>query len=182
MSKKHKKEQEHKEKMLEQELHEYKNKYLLLLADAENARKRLQKEKEETIRYALENTLMDFLPSIDQFDNALQFTTQASSDVQSWAKGFEMILSQFREILHSYGIVAYHAKGCLFDPTLHEATEIVETLEHPEGTILQEFTKGYKTNTRTLRHAQVKVARLPKAPEPIPAEKEEKSPKEELQQ
>lgn len=140
---------------------EFKNKYLHLLADQENARKRLQKEKQETVRFAIENTVSEFLPIIDNFENALQLAQNSSKDVQQWSVGFQMILSQFRDVLHNHGIIAFHSEGNLFDPHFHEAMEIVETEEHPEGTILEEFSKGYKSGNRTIRPARVKVAKLP---------------------
>lgn len=150
-----------KKKDLQKELKEYQDKYLLLLADLENARKRMQKEKQETIRFAIENTICDFLPALDNFENALKFSEKSSEEIQKWAQGFQMILSQFRDILHNNGIVAYHSEGNLFDPHFHEAMEVVETTEHPEGLILEEFAKGYKSGTRTLRAARVKVAKSP---------------------
>ncbi len=60
-----------------------------------------------------------------------------------------MILSQFKEVLHNHGIVSFHSEGNTFDPELHEAVEIVETTDYPDGTILHEFTKGYKSASRT---------------------------------
>ncbi|MBN1914851.1 MAG: nucleotide exchange factor GrpE [Parachlamydiales bacterium] len=157
--------QKENKKALQQELKEYKEKYLRLLADAENSRKRLQKEKQETIRFAIENTISDFLPALDNFENALKFSEQASEEVQQWATGFTMILSQFRDVLHNNGIIPFYTKGNMFDPHEHEAMEIVETSEHPDGTILEEFAKGYKSGNRTLRAARVKVAKSPVSPQ-----------------
>jgi molecular chaperone GrpE len=141
------------------ELHEYKDKYMRLLADNENTRKRLQKEKEETIRLAVENTIAEFLYPLDNLETALLAAQKSSPEVKQWASGFQMILSQFREVLHSHGIIAYHSMGTTFDPHLHEAMEIVETEEKPDGTILEEFSKGYKSGQRTIRAARVKVAK-----------------------
>ena len=81
--------------------------------------------------------------------------------------GFQMILSQFNEILHSYGVVPFHSEGTAFDPHCHEVMEIVETPDVPDGTIVSELAKGYKCGTRILRPARVKVAKAP------PAKKEE---------
>jgi molecular chaperone GrpE len=150
-----------KKKNLHKELKEYQEKYLRLLADLENSRKRMQKEKSETIRFAIENTICDFLPALDNFENALKLSEKAPEEIQKWATGFKMILSQFRDVLHSNGIVAYHSEGNLFDPHFHEAMELIETTEHPDGMILEEFAKGYKSGTRTLRASRVKVAKSP---------------------
>ena len=162
-----KQEEEKKILALEEELKEAKDKYLRTLAEMENVRKRMQKEKQETTRFAIESSLCELLMPIDSFENALQFVDKMSEETRNWALGFQMILSQFKEILHNQGITAFTSKGELFDPDKHEAVETVETSEHPEGVILQEFVKGYKSGDRTIRAARVKVA---KAPSAIPAE------------
>lgn len=141
------------------EVIDYKDKYLRILAEVENTRKRLHKEKHETIRFAIENTICEFLPAIDNFENALKFAQNSSIEVKNWVMGFQMILSQFRDVLYNHGIVSFHSEGNIFDPHLHEAMEIVETNDKPDGTILEEFAKGYKTEQRTIRPAKVKVAR-----------------------
>lgn len=151
---------EPKEVIIEKNL-DYKDKYLRMLAEAENTRKRLQKEKHETIRFAIENTLCEFLPSLDNFENALKFSNSSSEEVKNWAIGFQMILTQFRDIMHNHGIVAFHSEGNLFDPHFHEAMELIETEKHPDGTILEEYAKGYKSQHRTIRPAKVKVAKKP---------------------
>jgi len=154
-----KKEKKDKIQKLDQELSEFKNKYLLTLAELENARKRMQKEKTESISFAIENTISEFLPLIDNFENALNFANDSSEEVKNWALGFQMILSQIKDILHNHGIVAYHSVGNKFDPHYHEAMEIFETNDHEEGSILQEFAKGYKSATRVIRPARVKVTK-----------------------
>lgn len=148
---------------------DWKDKYLRALAEQENMRKRIQKEKQEMAKFGIENAISEFLPAIDNFENALRFAENASGEVKNWAMGFEMILSQFKEILHNHGIVSFHSEGNTFDPQFHEAVEILETTDYPDGTIIQEFTKGYKSTGRTIRPARVKVAKHPQKLE-IPAE------------
>jgi molecular chaperone GrpE len=146
---------------VEKELKEYKEKYVRLLAESENTRKRLHKEKTETLKFAIENTICDFIPALDNFENALNHSKNSTEEVKNWATGFNMILSQFRDILHNHNIVAFHSEGNTFDPHFHEALEIVETSDHPDGMILEEYAKGYKSNQRTIRPARVKVAKEP---------------------
>lgn len=141
---------------------DWKDKYLRTLAEMENMRKRMQKERQETTRFGIENAIGEFLPAIDNLENALRFAENASGDVKAWALGFEMILSQLKEVLHNHGIVAFHSEGNSFDPLFHEAVETIETEEYPDGMILHEFSKGYKSNLRTVRPARVKVAKNPK--------------------
>ncbi len=140
---------------------EFKDKYFRILAEMENLRKRMQKEKQEMTRFGIENVIAEVLLPIDTFENALSFTAQMSEDTRNWAKGFEMILGQFKEILGNHNVVAFHSNGEMFDPHKHEAVEVEETTDHPDGMILQEFLKGYKSGDRVLRAARVKVAKLP---------------------
>jgi molecular chaperone GrpE len=146
---------------LQAQLEEFKDKYFRALAEGENTRKRLAKEKQEMLRFGIDNAISEFLPVIDNFEMALCHADAASPEIKNWAMGFQMIMTQFKEVLHNQGIVAFHSEGNQFDPSFHDAVEIAETTEEPEGTILQEFTKGYKSATRTLRPARVKVARAP---------------------
>jgi len=147
----------------EQELEEYKDKYLRLLAEMDNTRKRMQKEKQEAIRLAVETALEDFLKPIDNLENALNSTKHMSKEVLNWAQGFQMIAQQFKEALNQHGITAFSCDGGMFDPNLHYAIETEGTEEISEGTILQEFSKGYKSSNRTIRPAHVKVAVLPES-------------------
>jgi molecular chaperone GrpE len=142
-----------------EEIVDWKDKYFRTLAEMENMRKRMQKERQEIARFGIENAIGEFIPAIDNFENALRFVESAGPEVKNWAIGFEMILSQFKEILHNHGIVSFHSEGNTFNADLHEAVEIVETDDFPDGTILHEFTKGYKSSTRTVRPARVKVAK-----------------------
>ena len=153
---------------------DWKDKYLRTLAEMENMRKRMQKERQDMTRFGIENAIGEFLPAIDNFENALRFAESAGGEVKVWALGFEMILTQFKEVLHNHGIVSFHSEGNTFDPLIHEAVETVETEDHPDGMVLQEFSKGYKSATRTVRPARVKVAKHPQKLEiPAPQEGEE---------
>jgi len=154
---------EEEEKKVEeiQEEEDFKDKYFRILAEMENSRKRLQKEKQEMSRFAIENVIAEILLPIDTFENALNFAEQMSDDTHNWAKGFEMILGQFKEILANHNVSSFHSEGEMFDPHRHEAVEIEETIEYEDGTILKEFLKGYKSGDRILRAARVKVAKAP---------------------
>lgn len=140
---------------------DWKTKYLMAIAEMENMRKRMQKERYEMSKFGIEAAISEFLPAMDNFENALRFAESSIPEVKNWATGFEMILSQFKEVLSNHGIHAFQSVGTFFDPLHHEAVEIVETLESADGIVLQEFTKGYKSSTRTIRPARVKVAKPP---------------------
>ena len=147
---------------LQEELHLQKEKYLRSLADLENTKKRLQKERQEMTKFAVENVIVDFLNPLDNLEKALSFTDQMSDETRNWAIGFKMILTQLQDVLSEHHIYAFEAKGETFNPHLHEAVSIEETDAFPEGTILEQFSKGYKSSERTLRPARVKVAKKPK--------------------
>lgn len=153
-------------KSLQKELLEYKDKYLRLLADAENARKRLQKERQEMTRYAIEGLIVDFLRPLDNFENALRFAQEMSDEVKNWAFGFQMILAQFKDVLAQNGITPIDSLGKSFNPHDHEAIEMVESAEQSPGTIIEENVRGYKMGDRTIRAARVKVAKLKGQPAP----------------
>jgi len=144
---------------LRQEIKAEKDKYFRLLAEMENTRKRMQKEKEDMNRFTQEKVIVEFLSPLDNFENALSFAEQGSDEVQNWAKGFEMILSQFKDILASHNVSAISSENKQFDPHLHEVIEMEETDAFDEGTVLKEFMKGYKCGDRIIRPARVKIAK-----------------------
>ncbi len=147
---------------LKKDLEKAKQDYLLTLADAENTRKRVQKEKYESIKFAQEGLISDFLTPMDNFENALGFAQNTSKEMQQWAQGFAMILDQFKDILNRHNVHPFSAQGELFNPHLHEVIEIESTSDTPPNTIIKEFTKGYKCGDRILRAARVKVTKSPK--------------------
>lgn len=150
-----------KEELLEKEVQEHKDKYLRLLAESENTRKRLQKEKQDMMRFAVENIISEFLTPMDNLENALHFAEQASEETANWARGFHMILEQFKDVLSGQGVSSFVSIGKHFDPSCHEAveTEFSETVE--DGLVLQEYVKGYRSKDRVIRPARVKVAKKP---------------------
>jgi molecular chaperone GrpE len=146
---------------LKAELDEQKRKYVLLLADSENQRKRIHREREELTKYAVERMIVEFLHPLDQFSNALGFADQGSDEVKNWAAGFHMILSQFKDVLVDHGVHEFKSEGETFDPHRHEALETLTTDEYPPDTIIREIVKGYIMGKRVIRPARVKVAKAP---------------------
>ncbi|MBF5058928.1 nucleotide exchange factor GrpE [Candidatus Neptunochlamydia vexilliferae] len=161
--------------LLKKQIKEEQEKYLRSLADMENSRKRMQKEKHDVTRFAVENVIGEFLSPLDNFENAMSFIHQASEETQNWAKGFEMILTQFKDILSAHKVTSYTSEGHQFDPHLHEVLEIEETEKHEDGMIIQEFVKGYKCGDRVLRPARVKVAKAPAQEEEKEDQQEEEN-------
>lgn len=148
---------------LQETARDFKDKYYRALAESENARKRMQKERQDITKYALENVIVEFLHPLDNFEKALKFAQNMSDELKNWAIGFEMILAQFKQVLTNHNVVEYSSMGKKFDPHLHEALEIVETDDCEPGHILHEFAPGYKMGDRVIRVAKVKVAKAPES-------------------
>lgn len=139
---------------------EYKEKYLRLLAENENTRRRVQRESQEAIRYAAQKIILDLLDPFDNFEKALYHAGYSpSEDVRNWAIGFKMIHQQFKEWLSAQGVHSFVSKGQPFNAQLHEAVETVATQQAREGTVIEEYTKGYKMHDRVLRPAKVSIAK-----------------------
>jgi len=147
---------------LRQEVAEFKEKYLRALAEGENSRKRLSKEKIESQSFAIQNVVLDLLAPIDHFEQALSHAENADEAVAHWAKGFEMILQQLHQVLSDHGVSVFTSLNSQFDPHRHEAVETEEREDVEEGTVVFEFHKGYQLGNRIIRAVRVRVATRPK--------------------
>lgn len=141
---------------------ELQDRLLRMSADWDNSRKRMQKEKEEALKYAAEGLLEELLPVIDNFELGLQ-SAQSAQDAKSVAYGFQMVQMQLNQFLKDNGLESIDAVGQEFDPHLHDALGHHETTEHPEGTIMSQTRKGYKLKDRLMRPAAVFVAKSPES-------------------
>jgi molecular chaperone GrpE len=146
---------------LKQELSEYKDKYYRALAEIENSRKRLQREKIESQSFAIQNVIVDFLQPVDHFEVALKHAKGAKEEIRHWASGFEMILEQMKQVLSDHGVEAFDSLGQPFDPHKHEALETEERKDVPPGIVIEEYVKGYRLGLRVIRAAKVKVSTAP---------------------
>ena len=128
-------------------------------ADLDNARKRFQKERTELRTYGVEPLIQELLPVADNLDRAI---AHASAE-NNLAEGVKMVLRQFMQVLATKGAVPFDAKGEMFDPSVHEAMSQMPSAEHPPGTILEVFQKGWMLKERLIRPAMVVVAAEPPA-------------------
>ena len=124
-----------------------------LQAEFENYRKRVDKEKEEFVKYAKAGLMQRLLSTIDTFEIALKST----KDNEKFVKGMEMVYAQLISLLHSEGLKPIEAAGKKFDPYLHEVM-LKERSDRDEGIVLEELQKGYMLNGRVLRHSKVKIS------------------------
>lgn len=149
----HKKEAEIK--ALREERDEWKDKYLRSLAEMDNARKRLEREREEYVKYALTDFLKELLLVVDNFERALQVKDE--TDGRSFQEGVSMIYRQLFELLRRLGIRPVESNDKKFNPNIHQAvlTEEAEGVEEPE--VAELLQRGYWLHDRLLRPAMVKV-------------------------
>src|SRR6056297_156962 len=143
---------------LKAENSELKNQYLRKQADFENFRKRMPREKQESIKYANSNLLQDLVTIIDDFERAIR-SSEESRDFESFHSGIKMIEHQFVNMLErKYGLTRMESEGKEFDPQMHEAINMEESPDVEVQTVAEDYQKGYMLNDRVLRHAKVKVA------------------------
>jgi molecular chaperone GrpE len=141
---------------------EHWDRLLRTTADFENFKKRAGREKQEAIKYANESLLQKLVPVLDNFDMALSAAQVGQSEAaQSLQTGINMIYQQLRNTLLEAGLEEIDAEGKIFDPNLHEAVSQRETVEVPEGQVVQQMRKGYKLRDRLLRPASVVVSKKP---------------------
>ena len=127
-------------------------------ADLENTRKRLQREKEESVRYANSALLERLLPVVDNFELGLMAAKQ-SSEASAVLSGMSMVQKQLEDFLREQGMMVIDAVGQKFDPNLHEALGEEVSAEAPEGVVVRQLRKGYKLKDRLLRPANVFVSK-----------------------
>ena len=139
--------------LLQEKLDESNDKYLRMLAEYDNYRRRSQKERENIYADVRADTVKKLLPV---YDNLLRASTQEiDEDVK---KGMEAILTQFWSILNSIGVTEIEAVGKKFDPSLHEALLHIEDEKYGEGEIVMELERGFKLGDKVIRFSKVQVA------------------------
>jgi molecular chaperone GrpE len=145
---------------LRRELDERHDRMLRALAEADNARRRAQRERDEYVKYATESLIRDLVPVLDNFDRALE-AARASGEAASVVAGVELIQRELLRVLERAGVTRYSAVGERFDPTRHEAVGRVVAADTAPDTVVREAAPGYLLNDRVLRAALVTVAVAP---------------------
>lgn len=137
------------------------------LADFDNARKRIERERREDSTRAVAHVVEPILPVLDGFERAL--AAHSDPAYEDYRKGFEMIYRQLLDALGRMGLERIEAMGRPFDPHVHQAVERVESNDCEDGTVVEDLRHGYKLRERVLRPALVRVAFRP-APAPADAD------------
>jgi len=140
---------------LKTELDHVRDVYLRKLAEFDNFRKRVEREREEHRLAGVAEMVRDLLPVLDNFERALQ---HAEDDSGAFLQGVEMIAKQLRDTLEGQGVQEVNPIGQPFDPELHEAVQRVEDGQNPPGTVACVMLKGYTMGDRLIRPAMVGVA------------------------
>ena len=139
---------------LQAELAELRDRSVRTLADFDNYRKRVARERHEETRYAVTDLAQDILAVVDNLERALG----SEGSVEDLKQGVDMIYRQLQSTLSRHGIRRVVALGELFDPSVHEAVMRIEDAEVDEPTVRDELQSGYTLHERLLRPSMVKVA------------------------
>lgn len=142
-------------KELGKEVDQWKDEYLRQVADKDNLRKRLEREKNEFFQYAMSDLLKEFLSVLDNFERALQSQDQGANT--SLRAGVEMIYRQFLDVLVRQGVQPVELKDNKFDPQFQQAFSTEESEEVKEAEVSEVMQKGYMIRERLLRPSLVKV-------------------------
>jgi len=136
----------------------YYDKYVRAHAEFENAKKRMEKEKGDYLKFANESFVIDLLPIIDSLEISEKHVKEAK-DFKAVQEGVDMIHVQIQKFLKDIGVEKVKTAGEKFDPHMHEAIETIDMKDKEEGLIIEELKPGYTFNGRLLRPASVKIVK-----------------------
>lgn len=151
------------------ELKDMNDKYVRLYAEFENYKKRVNKDKEELVRYSNESLIYELLPVIDNLEMALKHSSNNIS--AGLIEGIEITLKELQRTLEKFGLAPIEADGKSFDPSVHHAMIQVERDDIDEKTVVEEFRKGYMLWDKVLRPSLVAVSKKPVESQEKPEEK-----------
>lgn len=152
---------------LEAEAARLKDRELRALAEAENTRRRAQRDVEDNAKYAVANFARDMLAIADNLARALDAAPaerrRDDPALDTLAAGVELTARELANVLERFGVHRVEPRGQPFDHNLHQAIMQVETADKPAGTVVQVFQPGYTIHGRLLRPAMVSVAKAENA-------------------
>ncbi len=149
---------------------DYQELYLRTLADLDNYRKRVERDREQGRRYAAENLMRSLLPVLD----SLKLAVDAAGESDDVCKeGVQLALDDFLRILRDRGMEPIEALDQPFDPRYHEAVGMLPDPDRPAGTVVKEERRGYRLKDRVLRASRVQITVQPPKPSKAEAEADE---------
>jgi molecular chaperone GrpE len=140
------------------ELAEQKDKFIRLYAEFDNFKRRNAKERIELMQTAGRDVIQSLLEVMDDFERAEKQMAK-SDDLEQIKKGFELILSKFRNTLSSKGLKEMKSIGEEFNPDLHEAITEIDVADDMKGKVVDEVEKGYTLNEKIIRFSKVVVGK-----------------------
>jgi molecular chaperone GrpE len=123
-----------------------------------NYRRRIEQERESLSQAAYEEVLGHMLPLLDDLDRACR-EIPPEIEGHPWVQGIVLIRRRFEQVLQQLGVEPIQARGCKFDPQLHEAISYEEAEGYEEGDIIDEVRRGFRLGERVLRCSAVRVAK-----------------------
>lgn len=130
-------------------------KYVRLMADFQNFKKRTEKQKSDIHAYANEKIVSKLLEVMDNFERALQIEDE---NIKSFKEGMQLIFKQLKDVLTDAGVAEIEAENAMFDPNYHNAVMMEDTDKVESGMVSEVLQKGYTLNGKVVRPSMVKVA------------------------
>jgi molecular chaperone GrpE len=140
---------------LEQELKSEHDLYLRALADFDNYRRRIDRERADLGKEALRRFIV---PLLDVVDDLERFLNSVETETSPFINGIRAVHDKFLRVLHAEGVRPFQSVGKPFDPSVHEAVGTVPAGEHPPNAVVEEVRRGYRWGDDLLRSARVVVA------------------------
>lgn len=144
---------------VQQELSEVKDKFLRLLAEFDNFKKRTARERIDSVKHASADTMSALLPVLDDFDRAKK-SAEDENTQEVFSEGVTLVYNKLKGTLQNKGLEAFEPTGESFDAELHEAiTEIPAPNDEMKGKVVDTIEKGYRLNDKIIRYAKVVVGK-----------------------
>ncbi len=143
---------------LEAKLKGCQDQILRLHADFDNAKKNIERNKWESIKFANEKLLSEILPVVDNFDRAMTSLSEGH-EAEKVKAGLKLAQDELHQVLEKHGVQVVKSLGETFDPKVHEAVAMIESGEIEEGKVVDEIQRGYTLNGRLIRPSRVRIAK-----------------------
>jgi len=147
----------------QQEAKDLRDEMLRMRAETDNLRKRLQKEKQECVQFANERLIKQLIPIFENLDRALK---APDTNVKSLKEGVKLTSDQAHALFKKENVEPIKAVGEPFDPSIHEVLSQIDSNDHDENTVIEEYSKGYRMNGRVLLPSKVVTSRKPQNEKP----------------
>jgi molecular chaperone GrpE len=142
----------------QQEAKDLRDEMLRMRAETDNLRKRLQKEKQDSVQFANERLIKQLIPIFENLDRALK---APDTNVESLKEGVKLTSDQAHALFKKENVEPIKAVGEPFDPSVHEVLSQMESNDHDENTVIEEYSKGYLMNGRVLLPSKVVTSKKP---------------------